>query len=296
MSQTVLITGGSGLVGRRLTELLTQKGYQVTWLTRSPSKPGQFRWNPSAGEIDQQAVSQADFIIHLAGANVGEGRWTDQARREIRASRVESTRLLAQALQQHNRVKALISASAIGIYPDKGGEWLTEDGPHDTGFLASVCEEWEREVQAITQVRTAIIRIGIVLSEKGGALPKIALPVRLMAGAALGSGKQYMSWIHLDDLCRIFIHAMETPGMSGPYNAAAPEPVTNAEMTRQIAKVLHRPLFLPNVPAFALKLMMGEMSEIALGGCRVSAKKLLSTGFQFQFPDLEPALKELLGK
>ena len=297
MSRKVLITGGTGMIGTRLAEMLIDGGYEVALLSRTPgnNRYPSFRWEPLAGTIDEAAIPYADYIINLAGSSVSDGKWTQERKREILSSRLAGTQLIAQQLHQgQHHVRAFVSASAIGLYGDQGDTLLTEETPPaPDDFLADVCRQWENAAEYVRQdgIRTAIMRIGIVLSPEGGALVPLARTVKMMAGAPLGSGKQYMSWIHLDDLCRLFIQALEDARYDGLYNAVAPNPVTNKEFTQTLADVLHRPLVLPKVPEFGLKLMMGEMSEIVLASQRVSAEKVLKQGFRFEYPTLKPALE-----
>jgi hypothetical protein len=302
MPQKVLITGGTGLIGSRLTELLLEKGYEVAYLSRRKSEETRvkaYRWDLEKGYIAEEAIRGADCIIHLAGAGVADERWTARRKKEILESRIQSSRLLYEGLQRvPNQVKTFLSASAIGIYgADRGDQLLTETSPPGNDFLAEVTKAWEGAVQPVAGlgIRTVLLRIGIVLSGKGGALAKMAQPVRLGAGSPLGSGKQWVSWIHVDDLCRLFMYALENPDVRGPYNAVAPEPATNEALTKQIAEVLGKPLFLPNVPAFALRLAVGEMADAVLGSAKVSSQKVAQAGFTYQFPALTPALRDLLG-
>ncbi|SES94272.1 TIGR01777 family oxidoreductase [Hymenobacter actinosclerus] len=301
MSRKVLITGGTGMIGTRLAEMLIDGGYEVALLSRTPgdNRYFSFRWDPLAGTIDPAAVPYADFIVNLAGSSVSDGKWTAERKQQILSSRVAGTQLLAQELRKGgHHVRGFVSASAIGIYGDQGDKLLTAETPPATDdFLAVVCRQWEEAAEYVEQdgIRTAILRIGIVLSPEGGALVPLARTVKLMAGAPLGSGKQYMSWIHLDDLCRLFIRAIEDEQWRGVYNAVAPNPVTNKEFTETLADVLHRPLVLPKVPEFGLKLMMGEMSEIVLASQRVSAERVLGLGFKFEYPTLKPALESFYG-
>lgn len=300
--ETVLITGGTGTIGRRLTQLLQQQGYTVTYLSRTPS--GQtdvqrYAWDIGKGQIDSQAIQTADHIVHLAGAGVADGRWTDARKKEILESRTQSTALLASALASTpHRVKSFISSSAIGYYGgDTGDRPLRENSPAGSDFLAQVTRAWERSVEEISAlgIRTVKIRTGVVLTMTGGALPKLVQPVRLGAGAPIGSGQQYISWIHLDDICALFIEAMKNEQWTGVYNGVAPQPVTNADLTRQIAKVLDKPQILPNIPAFVIKLMFGELAVTVLGGNYVLNRRLAEeTSFRYQFPDLRKALENLL--
>jgi hypothetical protein len=303
MSQNVLITGGTGLIGSRLTELLLGKGYEVSYLSRRKSEIPNVKvylWDVEKGYLAEEAIRKADFIVHLAGAGVADERWTNNRKKEILESRTYASGLLYKQLKQvPNGIKALVSASAIGIYgADRGEELLTETAPYGSDFLAGVTKAWEASVQPVAElgIRTVLLRIGIVLSEKGGALAKIAQPVRLGAGAPLGSGKQWVPWIHVDDVCRLFIHALENPQLQGVYNAVAPNPATNEELTKKVAEVLGKPIFLPNVPAFALKLAVGELAVSVLGSTKVSGQKITESGFTYRFPELAPALQDLLGK
>ncbi|MEJ8802871.1 TIGR01777 family oxidoreductase [Pontibacter sp. H249] len=297
MPGKILITGGSGLIGMRLSEMLIDLGYEVAHLSRNPNKVSSyktFKWDVDSGYIDDNAISYADYIINLAGASVADEKWTEERKKEIKNSRVDSIKLLHKCLDStQNHVKGFISASAIGIYGDSGDRLVSEESTYADDFLAEVCKAWEEAAWQMRDLhlRTVIFRMGIVLSKKGGALPQMAKPVKLMAGAPLGSGKQYMSWIHIDDACRLFIKAIEDTQYEGVYNAVAPHPVTNEEFTKELAEIMHKPLVLPNVPAFALNLMMGEMSEVVLASQRVSANKVLQTGFTFEFNYLEEALE-----
>lgn len=302
-SRKVLISGGRGLIGMRLSEMLIDAGYEVAHLSRQTSH-GQycsFRWDPTANQIDEAAIGYPDFVVNLAGASVSEGKWTDERKQDILSSRVGGTNLLARELREKpHHVQAFISASAIGVYGDADDRLLSEDAapaPADD-FLAEVSTQWERAARQVQElgVRTVVARIGVVLSTEGGALPTIARPVKLGAGAVLGSGRQYMSWIHIDDICRLLIQMMEEPQWQGTYNAVSPNPVTNKEFTATLAEVLHRPLVLPKVPEFGLKLMMGEMSEIVLASQRVSARKIEQQGFRFEYPELRGALKSFYEK
>ena len=298
----ILVTGGTGLVGTRLSEMLLDAGHEVALLSRgaAPAAGGirSFRWDPAAGTIDEAAVPYADAIVNLAGSNVGEGKWTAARKRDILASRLDGLALLHRALARPgHRVHTLVSASAVGRYGDAGDALLTEDaplGPPDD-FLAQVVRQWEEAAAPIAALglRVVLPRIGVVLAPDGGALPQMARPVKLGAGAPLGSGKQWVSWIHRDDLCRLLLAMLENPAWRGPYNAVATYPATNEAFTEVLAAVLHRPLLLPHVPAFGLKLALGEMSAIVLASQRVSNAKVLAQGFAFEFPDLKSALRAL---
>lgn len=296
MKEKVLITGGSGLVGSRLTSLLLDQDVDVVHLGRHQRK-GKVRtygWNPASGQIDEAALDGVTAIVNLAGANVGDGRWTKAKKKEILESRIKSADTLYKALERkRGDVKTLLSASAVGYYGS--GTGFTEDSPSGTDFLASICREWEAHVNdiGVLGLRVCIARIGVVLSKNSGALAEMTTPVRYGVGTPLGTGNQSVGWIHIDDLCRAFLHMMAN-NVSGPYNVASPHPVTNRELTMAIAATLHKPLWLPSVPAIALKLLFGEMSTIVLDDCCVSVDKLLATGFRFQFPEIRPALNDLL--
>jgi uncharacterized protein (TIGR01777 family) len=297
----ILITGGTGLVGTVVTELALQKGYQVSFLSRSTKSIPQvkvFQWDIAQKKIDIQAIEQADYIIHLAGAGVADKRWSDAYKQEILDSRIISTQLLQEAISKSiKKPKAIVAASAVGIYGfDTGDTLMQEDSRQGEGFLAEVTKKWEEELLKFENlgIRTAIMRIGIVLSTKGGALQKMMQPVQFFAGSALGSGKQYMSWIHIRDLARMFLFAIENEQIRGVYNAVGNTPVTNETFTKAIAKVMNKPLFLPNVPEFALRLMLGEMASMVIGGNRVSNEKIVKAGFQYEFETLEEALKNLI--
>jgi uncharacterized protein (TIGR01777 family) len=302
MPQNILITGGTGLVGTHLAQVLTAKGYVVSMLSRSPKKSQNityYQWDLSKNKLDEQAILKADYIVHLAGANVGEGRWTAARKKEIIESRTKSSQLIGEKLRTlPHHVKAVIAAAGVGIYGETGVSPISEEEPINAqDFLAKVCVAWEKSIKEATTnsvERTVILRMGVVLSAQGGALEKIARPVRYCVGAALGSGEQYISWIHIEDLCNLFIKAIEDSSLSGVYNAVAPNAVTNQTLTQSIAQILHKPLFLPNVPVFVLRMMLGEMANIVLIGSNASAQKLLATGFKFKFQNIQNALQDLL--
>lgn len=302
MSKTVLITGGTGSIGRRLTQLLRQQGFQVSLLSRSDKQLPDvtvYQWDIKKGTIDPKAITTADYIVHLAGEGIADSRWTDERKDEILGSRLQSTELLAKALSENkNNVKAFIGASAIGYYGgDTDDRPLNETSPAGTDFLAQVVRAWERSEDRVAAlgIRTVKFRIGVVLMTDGGALPKLAQPVRLGAGAPIGSGQQYISWIHVDDLCQLFCAALMDESWQGVYNAVAPNPVTNETLTRTIANVLHRPMLLPNVPTFAIKLLYGEMAIVVTGGNYVLNKRIADeTSFTYTFSNLTNALEDLL--
>ncbi|MEQ8628866.1 TIGR01777 family oxidoreductase [Ekhidna sp.] len=297
--KTVLITGGSGLVGTELSQLLTSAGYKVTHLSRNPTQKHYqtFYWDVKKGEINDEAIISADAIIHLAGAGVSDKRWSDAWKKEIYDSRINSTKLLREKVEKLNPgLKHFISASAIGYYGwDTGDKLVDESTEKGEGFLAHVVDDWEKEIDRFNSlnIKTSKVRIGIVLSEKGGALEEMAKPIRFGVGAPLGSGNQYMSWIHINDLCGIFAQVLQN-AEAGTFNGVAPNPETNKLFTKSVASQLGKPLWLPNVPKFALRLIVGEMSDILVGGNRVSSKKIEEAGFNFQFAALDDALEDLL--
>lgn len=302
MAKKVLITGASGLVGKRLRELLLQKGYHVSHLGRSKrdGHVNSFVWDVDKGSIDLKALEGVATIIHLAGAGVADKRWTPSRKKEILDSRTKSTDLLFKALKnQTHTVTSFVSASAIGYYGfGLGDEIFTEESKPGSDYLAHVTRQWEEAIDQVESlsIRVVKLRIGIVLSEKGGALAEMVKPIKLGAGSPLGTGKQSLTWIHLDDLCEMFIKAVEDSAMKGAYNAVGPEWVTNAEMTKAIAKVLNKPLWLPAVPGFVLKIILGELADLVINGSKISSTKIQKTGFKFKFVWLEEALKDLLLK
>ena len=299
----ILITGGTGMIGQRLTELLLEKGHTVAYLSRRKEKISNvevYQWDIPKGFIEAGALEKVDYVIHLAGAGIADERWTDERKQEIINSRIQPIELITKYLQEKNiKLKGFICASAIGFYGgDTGDNKLDEDSPAGNDFLAECTKLWEVYAKKVKKAEREVrIRIGIVLSEKGGALPKLVMPIRYGFGAELGSGKQFMSWIHIDDLCEIFVKAIEDKTMHGAYNAVSPNPVNNEEMTETAAKILKRPLFLPNIPKFALKLLFGEMGIVVTGGNFVQNKRLSQeTNFQYKFPKINEALKDLLEK
>lgn len=302
MPKRILITGASGLIGARLTELLLLQGHEVLHVGRSqrPGRIPSYAWDVEKGTIDTRAIDSVDAIIHLAGAGIADKRWTTARKKEILDSRVQSTGLLHDVLRKGNhQVKAFVSASAIGYYGSGDeNELFTEASPAGIDFLAQVTKQWEEASEKINSldIRVVKLRIGIVLSEKGGALKSMATPVKLGLGAVLGTGMQYLSWIHLDDLCAAFMKAVEDNSMRGVYNAVAIQPATNRELTRAIAKILKRPLWLPALPAFVLKLMLGEMAALVTTGSKVSSEKIQKAGLRFTFTELESALRDLFSR
>ncbi len=308
--QTILITGGTGTIGQRLTKMLLEKNYKVIILTRGKPVPpinpslSYAYWDIGAGTIDADAIAKADHIIHLAGAGVADKRWTEKRKKEIVRSRTESSALLVKALSQFpNSVKTVISSSAIGWYgPDtaesrKNG--FREETPADKAFLGETCRLWESSIDPVTSLgkRLVKLRTGIVLSNRGGAFVEFKKPLKAFVAMVLGRGKQVISWIHEEDLCRIFLHAIENESVSGVYNAVAPSPVTNKNFITELAKQMHGRFYLPvPVPAFILKVMLGEMSIEVLKSATVNAEKIQQTGFSFQYPTADKAIAALLAE
>lgn len=293
----ILITGASGLVGTRLTQLLQKRGHEVSHLGRT-KKSGPVKsyvWDVHAGTLDPRALQNAEVVIHLAGAGIADARWSKERKQEILESRTKSTALLVQKLNEgNNPVKALIAASAIGYYGlTLDATELTEESNPGTGFLAEIVTAWEHAADQLKNKRLVKIRTGVVLSKNHGALHELAKPMRVGLGAPLGTGNQYISWIHLDDLCAVFCKAVEDETMQGAYNATAGS-VTNRKLTRTIANVLHKPLWLPAIPGFALKLFLGEMADLVLYGSNVASYRIRQAGFSFTFDTLEKALNNLL--
>ena len=303
MAATILITGATGLVGKALTKHLLHKGYAIHILTTqktllgSDKKLQYFYWNPQVNEIDTSCFDGVEAVINLAGSSIAQ-RWTKSAKTSILNSRIQSLHVLSKAIKEGNfPINQLISASAIGIYSDSKTNYYEEEyvSAEDSSFLRSVVRAWESATTQFQEmgIKTTILRIGIVLDAKDGALPKIMAPIKKYCGAVLASGEQWQSWIHIDDLVALFTHTLELK-LEGVYNAVAPNPVQQAELTKSIAQVLKRPVFLPNVPEFALKLLLGEMSAIVLESQRVCSKKIQNTGFKFNYHELSAALKNLL--
>jgi uncharacterized protein (TIGR01777 family) len=296
----ILVTGASGLIGSALVSALTSAGSEVTRLVRRQPQSGEkaARWDPLGGSLDASAFGGVDAVVHLAGENIAE-RWTTAKKVNIRDSRIKGTQILCEALTRlASPPKVLVSASAIGYYGDRAEEILSEESAPGRGFLAEVCRAWEAATEPARQtgLRVVQLRFGVVLSPVGGALAKILPPFRLGLGGMLGSGRQYMSWIALDDAVGVIQHAIVTDSLQGPTNAVAPHAVTNREFTKTLGNVLGRPTVIP-LPAFAARLMFGEMAdELLLASARVQPAKLLASGYRFRFPELEGALRHLLAR
>jgi uncharacterized protein (TIGR01777 family) len=296
----VLVSGASGLIGTALASSLESQGDSVVRLARSGSgAPDRLVWDPSAGEIDVERLEEVgvDAVVHLAGESVGVGRWTRSKKARIRDSRVGGTQALSKAIARlRERPRVLISASAVGWYGDRGTEPLSEASGRGSGFLADVTEAWEgaTEPAAAAGVRVVKLRFGIVLSTRGGALERMLPPFRLGVGGPFGNGRQFMSWITLDDVVGVVRHALDTESLEGPVNAVAPNPVTNREFVRTLGRVLRRPAIMP-LPAPALRLALGEFAdESLLASARAFPARLMESGYRFRDPTLEPALRGLL--
>ncbi len=294
--QHILITGGSGLVGTSVTKNLEAKGKKVAWLSRNPKKYSQksFYWDPKKGKIDEEAIEWADAIIHLAGAGVAEKRWTEDRKKVILDSRLNSSELLFNTIKKaKEKPQAIVCSSAIGFYGfDTGDRLIFEGDPPGNDFLADVVRKWEAATDKFQElnIRTVTFRIGIVLAKEGGALKEMLKPP---VAAPLGSGEQYLSWIFIDDLARMIEYALENHGLSGIYNAVGPVPVSNRVLTQRAAEYKGKPFVNIGVPSFALKLGLGEMANMVLGGNRVSNEKIEGTGFKFEYGDLNLALGEI---
>ena len=304
MKKNVLISGGSGFIGKQLTNLLIEKGYSVSILSRSKKQNtvnvSYYQWDISAHSIEMEAVLKADYIIHLAGENIAEKRWTKDRKEAIVRSREESTQLIYDVLKKNNKkLDAFVSASGIGIYGAINGSIIcSENTPAEDDFLGTTCQKWENAADIIgsLDIRTVKIRTGLVLGKEDGFLKKLTPIFKFRLGSALGSGKQYMPWIHINDLCNIYLEALNNAIMEGAYNAAISDNTTNTIFSKTLAKIYGYSIWLPNVPTFILKLALGEMAQIVLKGRRVSSEKIEKTGFKFKFTNLEEALKDCLGK
>lgn len=305
--KTVLIAGGTGMIGSALAKELIKKDHGVIVLTRDARRPrntervSYAEWNVDKGTIDAKAIEKADYIINLAGANVAEKRWTEKRKKEIVDSRVQSGKLLVKALQEiPNKVKAVVSASAIGWYgPDanmSNTKPFVEADPPANDFLGATCQQWENAIQPVTQLskRLVILRTGIVLSNDGGAFVEFRKPLQFGIASILGNGKQTVSWIHIDDLVRLYMYAIENENIAGIYNAVAPKPVTNKTLIIEIAKQRNKFYLQAPVPSFVLKTILGEMSIEVLKSATVSSEKIEATGFRFLFPDIGTAIHNLV--
>ncbi|WP_300687540.1 TIGR01777 family oxidoreductase [Chryseobacterium sp.] len=299
MKEIVLITGASGMIARQLAKKI-EKEYELRFLTRKKEHSNEYEWDIRKGTIDEAALDNVSHIIHLAGANISEKRWTEERKKELISSRIDSAALLRTALKKNKiKLKSFISASGINFYGTETTEKIfTENDPPGNDFLSEVVVLWEKAADDFKEQnlaeRVVKIRTAVVLSEKEGALKKMVPPIQYYIGSPLGSGKQYMPWIHIEDICSIYELSLKNSLLDGAYNAVSPQHATNKDLTEKIAEVLNKPLWMPNVPAFILKLIFGELASAILEGSRASSKKIRETGFQFQFPDLKEALDNLL--
>jgi uncharacterized protein (TIGR01777 family) len=295
----VLISGATGFIGSALAAHMKAAGHDVAALTRHPRSPQDIAWNPASGRIDAERLEGFDAVVHLAGESLANGRWSPARKQQLRASRVDATALLARTLAARaRRPGVLISASAVGIYGDRGDQPLDESSPAGAGFLSDLAREWEAAAgpAEAAGIRVVHPRLGLVLDPAGGALEPLLPMARLGLGGPLGSGRQWWSWVTRDDVIRVLAFLIEDPRMSGPVNVVAPEAVRQREFARTLGRVLGRPAFLP-APAFALALMLGEMAgAMLLAGQHVHPARLDTAGFAFQDPALEPALRRLLGQ
>ncbi len=298
----ILVSGASGLVGTKLTAALTGAGYQVGRLVRDRSRAAgsDVVWNPAAGQLEPSALADCDAVINLAGESIASGRWSEKKKEQILQSRVAGTRTIATALAAiADRPRTLINASAIGFYGDRGDEILSETSSIGSGdFLSGVCRDWENATEPAVKagVRVVLERFGVILSAQGGALKKMLLPFRLGLGGKIGSGQQYMSWVAIDDVVGATLFCIGSPSLHGPVNVVAPQPVTNAEYTKTLGRVLRRPTIFP-MPAIIARAAFGQMAdELLLSSQRVEPVKLLDSGYVFKYPNLEPALVHVLGR
>lgn len=301
MKEIVLITGASGAIARVLSKKLENQ-YSIRFLTRKKEAENEFEWDLENQIVDENAFENVSHIIHLAGANISEKRWTEDRKKELISSRVDSAKLILNTLQKKNlKLKSFISASGINFYGTKTTDKIfTENDAPGNDFLSEVVVVWEKAADEFKEQniseRVVKIRTAVVLSKNEGALAKMMTPIQFGIGSPLGSGKQYMPWIHIDDICSIYEFALKNPEVEGSYNASAPQHTTNENLTKLIVNVLNKPLFMPNVPSFILKLIFGELADALLEGSRASSEKIEKAGFEFQFPDLKMALEDLLKK
>lgn len=301
MKKRVLISGGTGLVGKHLSQQLLNKNYEVAVLSRSQktaSKIKYYQWNIEENWVEPEAIATADYIIHLAGSSINAKSWNKKTKQNILESRVKSTQLLVNAMQtQQNQIKAFVASSAVGFYGMQVSQKeFTEQDNAGNDFLAKVCVAWENEILKAkeTTIRTAILRTGVVLAKNGGALNEMKKPIHFGLASGLGSGKQFVPWIHIDDLCALYIYALENKHFNQIYNAVAPQHCTNNQLMKQLAQAMNKPFFMPNVPAFVLKTLLGEKANLVLTGNKVSAQKIIDNGFNFQYLTLKNALKSLV--
>jgi uncharacterized protein len=298
---SVLITGGSGLIGRYMTSVLLAEGFNVSHLSRHTNTFGKVRvhrWDPSIGYLNPDVFEGIDCLVHLSGANIGERRWTKSRKEEILKSRINSSELLFRTITDNRiNIKTFISASACGYYGSVTTDRIfTEDDPPAGDFLGTICRLWEEGADLFDKsgIRTVKIRTAVVLEKTDSALSKLMMPAKYGLVVRLGTGKQYFPWIHIQDLCNIYLMAIRNPEMKGAYNAVAPEHINHSDFIKTMAGVMKRPVFLPPVPAWLIRAVMGEMSDVVLKGSRISSAKLIAAGYQFRFSDLEHALENVI--
>lgn len=293
----VVITGATGLIGHKLTAAIKAAGYEVYIMSRKHLPDSNaILWDLKKGFVETEKLKDTYAVIHLAGSGIADGRWTEEVKKEVISSRVDSANLLFTSFKNLGIApQVFLSASGIGYYgADTGTQLLDENSPKTEDFISIVCQLWEDAAFQFTSIgsRVAILRTGVVLSSEGGALPRLSQTIKYFIGSPIASGKQYMSWLHIDDMCQMYVDALNNEAYNGVYNAVADEPVTNEVFTKEVAKVMKKPMFMPNVPAFVLKLIFGEMASLLIGGNKVSSKKLHDTGFKFKFPKLKEALSD----
>lgn len=302
--KTVLITGGSGMIGRALSELLLLKGYKVLWLSRERHNKApipRYHWDYRKGQIDEEAILETDIIVHLSGKSIMDP-WIGNSKKHIVESRVRSTLMLLDKFKIYNKKpEAFISASAIGFYGNEiSDEIFNEESPQKgSDFLSRLCKRWEESTHKFTEelgVRSVSIRTGMVLSHQSEALKLMMTPIKMWIGSPIGTGRQYISWIHIDDLCNLYLKAIEDVTMSGSYNAVAPEFISNAEFMRTTARVLKKPFIFPKIPSFFVRLIFGESAGIVLGGSRISSKKIQEEGFKFKYLTAKEAIEACVNK
>lgn len=298
MKEIILITGAGGMVAQKLA-LLLQPEYDIRFLTRTPIRKNEFQWDIAAGTIDENALSDVTHIVHLAGANISEKRWTQKRKQEIILSRIDSAQLILETLKRKkHKIKCFISASAVGFYDQHPATAAIETDAKGTDFLSDVVFQWENAADRFltegVAERVVKLRSGVVLSTEDGALKKMQFPVKLGMGSALGTGKQFIPWIHIDDLCAIYTEAIGNPAIKGIYNAVAPEFCTNEHFMRTLAKILQKPFFFPKIPAFLIHLLLGKAACIILEGRKISADKIQQEGFTFKYSNLSAAFDDLL--
>ncbi len=300
----VLIAGGTGLVGSRLSEILTKEGYQVAHLSRKKNPKAKyptFVWNTSKNFIDERAFEDVAYVINLAGAGIADSLWTKSRKKLIIDSRVETTELLTEYIKKlETKPKAFLSAAAIGIYGDRGDEELTETSAIGKGgFMVACCVAWEDAIQRAAEqngIRTASLRVGIVLSTKGGALPKMMLPMNFFTASYFGDGQQWYSWIHIDDICQMFIKLMKDESLEGIYNGTGPNPLTNKALTKQLVDALGKRAIVIPAPKAALRMGMGEMADVVLNSNKIFPTRMEAAGFEFAFREFKGAVKDLVSK